>query len=99
MRIVPSLLVAVLLISCQDAAGPAIEEGVDSVAAFIEPGSAAEAAVLDLVNDSAITATILDDDVRLDVRAANNIVEHRTRAPEGAVILMVEGSGVVPTGD
>ena len=26
-------------------------------------------------------------------------VKHRTRAPEGAVILMVEGSGVVPTGD
>jgi len=26
-------------------------------------------------------------------------VEHRTQAPEGAVILMVEGSGVVPTGD
>jgi len=26
-------------------------------------------------------------------------VMHRTRAPEGAVILMVEGSGVVPTGD
>ena len=26
-------------------------------------------------------------------------VQHRTRAPEGAVILMVEGRGVVPTGD
>jgi dTDP-4-dehydrorhamnose 3,5-epimerase-like enzyme len=26
-------------------------------------------------------------------------VVHRTRAPEGAVILMVEGRGVVPTGD
>jgi mannose-6-phosphate isomerase-like protein (cupin superfamily) len=26
-------------------------------------------------------------------------VEHRTRAPEGAVIMMVEGAGVVPTGD
>ncbi len=26
-------------------------------------------------------------------------IEHRTRAPERAVILMVEGSGVVPTGD
>jgi mannose-6-phosphate isomerase-like protein (cupin superfamily) len=26
-------------------------------------------------------------------------IVHRTRAPEGAVILMVEGSGVVPTGD
>ena len=26
-------------------------------------------------------------------------VEHRTRAPVGAVILMFEGSGVVPTGD
>lgn len=26
-------------------------------------------------------------------------VVHRTRAPEGAVILMVEGAGVVPTGD
>jgi mannose-6-phosphate isomerase-like protein (cupin superfamily) len=26
-------------------------------------------------------------------------VSHRTRAPEGAVILMVEGAGVVPTGD
>ena len=24
---------------------------------------------------------------------------HRTRAPEGAVILMVEGAGIVPTGD
>ncbi|MBW8011823.1 MAG: cupin domain-containing protein [Chloroflexi bacterium] len=26
-------------------------------------------------------------------------VVHKTRAPEGAVILMVEGSGVIPTGD
>jgi mannose-6-phosphate isomerase-like protein (cupin superfamily) len=26
-------------------------------------------------------------------------VVHRTRAPEGAVILMIEGRGVVPTGD
>jgi len=26
-------------------------------------------------------------------------VEHRPRAPEGAVLLMVEGKGVVPTGD
>ena len=26
-------------------------------------------------------------------------VTHRTRAPEGAVILMVEGGGVVPIGD
>ena len=26
-------------------------------------------------------------------------ITHRTRAPEGAVILMVEGAGVVPTGD
>ena len=26
-------------------------------------------------------------------------VQHRTRAPGGAVILMVEGRGVVPTGD
>ena len=26
-------------------------------------------------------------------------IPHRTRAPEGAVILMVEGCGVVPTGD
>lgn len=26
-------------------------------------------------------------------------VVHRTRAPEGAVILMVEGAGIVPTGD
>ena len=26
-------------------------------------------------------------------------VTHKTRAPDGVVILMVEGSGVVPTGD
>ena len=26
-------------------------------------------------------------------------INHRTRAPDGAVILMVEGRGVVPTGD
>ena len=26
-------------------------------------------------------------------------VVHRTRAPEGVVVLMVEGAGVVPTGD
>ena len=26
-------------------------------------------------------------------------VIHRTRAPEGVVVLMVEGAGVVPTGD
>jgi mannose-6-phosphate isomerase-like protein (cupin superfamily) len=27
------------------------------------------------------------------------MVVHRTRAPERAVILMVEGTGIVPTGD
>ena len=26
-------------------------------------------------------------------------VQHKTRAPEGVVILMIEGSGVMPTGD
>ncbi|HEY4667437.1 MAG TPA: hypothetical protein VIH26_09065 [Anaerolineales bacterium] len=26
-------------------------------------------------------------------------VTHRTRAPEHAVVLMVEGAGIVPTGD
>ena len=26
-------------------------------------------------------------------------VVHRTRAPEHAVVLMVEGAGIVPTGD
>lgn len=26
-------------------------------------------------------------------------VSHRTRAPDGAVLLMMEGAGVVPTGD
>jgi len=26
-------------------------------------------------------------------------VVHRTRAPEPAVVLMVEGAGIVPTGD
>ena len=26
-------------------------------------------------------------------------VVHRTRAPERAVILMIEGAGIVPTGD
>ena len=26
-------------------------------------------------------------------------VNHRTRAPEGVVVLMIEGHGVVPTGD
>ncbi len=26
-------------------------------------------------------------------------VEHRTRAPERTVILMVEGAGIIPTGD
>ncbi len=26
-------------------------------------------------------------------------VEHRTRAPERAVVLLVEGAGIVPTGD
>jgi hypothetical protein len=26
-------------------------------------------------------------------------IRHKTRAPERAVILMVEGAGIVPTGD
>jgi mannose-6-phosphate isomerase-like protein (cupin superfamily) len=42
------------------------------------------------------------DTVTLEPRHAINVprgVVHRTRAPERTVILMLEGAGVVPTGD
>ena len=43
-----------------------------------------------------------DDHVELGPNQGFTIprgVTHKTRAPEGVVILMVEGAGVVPTGD
>ena len=43
-----------------------------------------------------------DDSVELQPKQGYMIpkgVLHRTRAPDGAVILMVEGSGVIPSGD
>ena len=32
-------------------------------------------------------------------RVNESVVRHRTRAPERTVILMVEGAGIIPTGD
>jgi len=46
----------------------------------IEPGSTQAAAVLALVNDPAVDVELLDDDVGLDKRAANNIIAHRDGA-------------------
>ena len=52
--------------------------------------------------DGKLWIDLEDRTVELDPKQGFTVpkgVVHRTRAPEGAVILMVEGSGVVPTGD
>lgn len=55
-----------------------------------------------LVIDGRLLIDIEDRTVELLPRQGFTVpkgVEHRTRAPERTVILMVEGAGVVPTGD
>lgn len=55
-----------------------------------------------LVVEGRLLIDIEDRTVELVPRQGFTIprgVEHRTRAPERTVILMVEGAGVVPTGD
>ena len=52
--------------------------------------------------DGKLWIDLEDRTVELDPKQGFTVpkgVVHRTRAPEGAVILMGEGSGVVPTGD
>lgn len=54
------------------------------------------------VIDGKLLIDLEDETVELSAKqgfAVPKGVTHRTRAPEGAVILMVEGGGVVPTGD
>lgn len=46
----------------------------------IEEGSSQALAVLELVNDPAVNVALLDDDVGLDKRAAENIIAHRDGA-------------------
>jgi phosphatidylserine/phosphatidylglycerophosphate/cardiolipin synthase-like enzyme len=73
-------LVSVAALACTDAD---LNQNVDAIGQKhddIEAGSPEEAAVLGLVNDPAIGFTILDDDVGLDRRAAENIIVHRDGA-------------------
>ena len=50
----------------------------------IDPGSAQAQAILALVNDSSVGFAELDDDARLNARAARNIISHRDGADETA---------------
>jgi mannose-6-phosphate isomerase-like protein (cupin superfamily) len=55
-----------------------------------------------LVLEGRLQIDLEDRTVELEPRQAFTVprgVVHRTRAPERTVILMVEGAGVVPTGD
>jgi mannose-6-phosphate isomerase-like protein (cupin superfamily) len=55
-----------------------------------------------LVVEGRLLIDVEDETVELLPRQGFTVprgVEHRTRAPERTVILMVEGAGVVPTGD
>ena len=70
----PGLLVGMqALVACRGSSAP--EQTQDLVAALTP---AETDAVLDLVNEASLT--LLDDDVRLDKRAAENIVVHRNGA-------------------
>lgn len=62
---------------------PVGEDALDAIghdASDIEEGSREETAVLALVNDPTVGFTLLDDDVGLDRRAAENIITHRDGA-------------------
>ena len=50
------------------------------VAPLVEPGSPEERGLLAFVNDSETTFAVLDDDVGLDRRAAENLVDRRDGA-------------------
>ena len=63
------------------------ESAVSERSALVE-GTPEAYGVIDLLNDPATTFALLDDDVRLDRRAAENIIAHR----DGA-------DGIVSTGD
>ncbi len=70
-------LIAVASLGCSDPTLDAPTDPVGNGRSDIENGSPEETAVLALVNDAAVDFALLDDDVGLDRRAAQNIIEHR----------------------
>ena len=74
--LLPILLLAA---ACNPAPGQQ-DEAVGGVHADIEEGSPQALAVLELVNDPAVDKPLLDNDVGLDRRAAENIISHRDGA-------------------
>lgn len=71
---------ALSAVGCATPPPAASSEEIGNEHSDIEHGSPEEAAVLALVNDPAITFTILDDEVGLDRRAAENIIARRDGA-------------------
>ena len=69
------------LLLCAALAGCAAPDGESATTLAIEEGSPEAGAVLALVNDPAVDLALLDDDVGLDRRAAENIVAHRDGLP------------------
>jgi len=83
MRIAPLAALSALTLSCTLAACIGGETGSDSANATALPyaeGSTEALAVLALVNDRDVTQGQLDDDARLDRRAATAIIAHRDGA-------------------
>jgi len=92
-RVARHTLIASLLLSlaaCGEAPAPEAADGEwDEIATgkadgAIDPDSAEAQAVLLLVNDPEVDVVELDDDARLDARAARNIIAHRD-GPDGIV--------------
>lgn len=75
-----SLVRSFLLLSLVAGCSAETDLAADRAFFVIEPGSPEEAGVLAFVNDASTTLTVLDDDVPLDRRAAENIVARRDGA-------------------
>ena len=82
---IPCLIATLALLAFGCAAptsDPSGEPAAAARSAAIEPGSPEADAVLALVNDPATTFEVLDDDARLNRRAAQGIFDHRA-GPDG----------------
>ncbi len=72
-----SVLALAAAAGCAPTAPDRQSEDIGGVRIDVEEGSAEALAILALVNDPAVDVVLLDDDVGLDKRAAENIVAHR----------------------
>jgi hypothetical protein len=70
-----------LMLACAPGPDALAIDAMGADAKALEPGTPAAVGVVNLLNDPATTVAMLDDDVPLDRRAANGLIDARDEAP------------------